>query len=433
MREICRSMNLTQSLTGSLDIALQLTDDRLRGWVVNQLATMGCNPARIRSYPSPERLRAVLGEFRPDLVFAEFGPTGEGIDLIRKTKRFESSPNRCIGVLFVKDLVESRTAREDRNKVFDLILTPEVPPQDFRTLVLKLLVERTKRAEQKSMRPSSILFNDRSPSIQVAEQSIASAVEKFDLIHSLSYGITERHHAREEILRRFDHLMVEKKWEEAYAVSRQALPVLPEFQRRFDEVLKLAITNKKIEDLDELYRLFTSLDKRSDAMNRAMAAALVVAARYYLRRDQMIEAEDAYRKAIISSGAKPAIVREAVSRMLERGKLDTAKSFYARLPASVQGSDDAVTLEVWLLEADGQDLAAIGRGRMAYRAGVRDPDLSLALARALHRQGKVDFAEDLALEAAQRWPERLADFQPFMREWGTSLLTRPVKPETAAG
>ncbi len=425
------------SFTDRLEAALHVSDEALRVWLVNQLVGMGFSPVRLHFFATAAALRTALNELRPHLLIAEQGgTTGSGAELIRKLKQLDRGQRNPIGVLIAKDLIEARNAHRAGRDV-DLVLMNPTPEEDFRALILRLVLQRDKGAQEKKESrigvPISNSDSGRATSIRVAERSVAEAVEKFDHARSLSYGLTQRHQSRERILAAFESLIAEQRWEEAYAISKRALPVLPELQARLPEVLRLAFANRKIGDLDELYRLYTTIERRSESMNRAMAAALVVSARHYLRLNQPQEAEDAYRKAIISSGSRLWILREAISRMLGCGRIDAAKSFFNRFPSEALKGRDYLVLEAWLLEADGQDETAILKGRTAYRSGIRDADLSLSLARALARRGKTDFAEDLALEARRLWPERADEFAPFVRAWIAEALTLRGTPEKPAG
>lgn len=376
-----------------------------RAQLAGQLIEMGLRPSDIHCCGSYSEAKGMIPKVRPRLLIVEFGTEQQcGVELIRKQRLFDVPGRESTGVVLTDSLAETSWAKE-RGENVDLILTRPIPPSDFKTLLLKMVLGKLKAGKMTARV---------SPLVQVAQKSVTEAVRKFDLARTLSYGIEEDARTRLRILGLFDKLRVSGRETEAYELARKGLAHMREFAERLDQIIRLAVKTGQFAHIAEYYDLFTQTPLRSEPLTRAMYAALLVGGKHFIARGEYARGSDYFRKAAVSSGGETRVLREAILRLAEVGLTAEALGLLGRFPVAGRNSPEYLALEYAIQERMLDPIVVIGQGWSLVKRGARDPLIYEILIRSLAGRGKLDPAENLALDAERLWPEHRGRFRLAM-------------------
>jgi len=201
---------------------------------------------------------------------------------------------------------------------------------------------------------------------------------------------------------------------EAYELARKGLAHMREFAERLDQIIRLAVKTGQFAHIAEYYELFTQTPLRSEALTRSMYAALLVGGKHFIARGEYVRGSDYFRKAAVSSGGETRVLREAILRLAEVGLTAEALGLLGRFPVAGRNSPEYLALEYAIQERMLDPIVVIGQGWSLVKRGARDPLIYEVLIRSLAGRGKLDPAENLALDAERLWPEHRGRFRLAM-------------------
>ncbi len=214
----------------------------------------------------------------------------------------------------------------------------------------------------------------------------------------------------------FELLTKQGKSDEAYEVVKRIAQYFPANPKRLTSVLRLAIVTKNYEDIENYYRLFTLIERRTAELVSYMCAALIVTGRYYLTRKTQSRAISVLESAAVSCAGTTKFLRFIIEVLAEYRLLKEAREILKRFPASTHASQDFVA-SAFLVESDSPNRSqVVQQGREALRLGVRFPSTHFALAQALIGAGLVEPARDLIGEALQAWPDQTERFHGLLHD-----------------
>lgn len=206
----------------------------------------------------------------------------------------------------------------------------------------------------------------------------------------------------------YEALAAQNKPQEAYTVLRRIVRGFPLNPRRFAPLIKLAIQNRRYDDIEEYYDSFLQIEFRNDDIVKHACAGLIVAGKHFLREKQRDHALRLFQKAGISAAGRSAFLKEIVLALATDG-LGNELSFYlSRFPQEEQKTTEFQALDFLAVSMVEPLHVTIGRGRTLLKEGHMHPTIYRILIQASLRAGFKDGAEMLALQASQHWPERRA-------------------------
>lgn len=213
----------------------------------------------------------------------------------------------------------------------------------------------------------------------------------------------------------YELLIKEKAHGEAYEVVKKISQYFPANPKRLGEVLRLAITNGKYEDVEKYYAVFCNIDERDETLIKYICAALVVCGKYYLSTKFKSRALELFQKAAATGTGRVKILREVVQTLVDFNLYKDAKDFLSKFPPESQTSPDYLVMHFQVLNGEGNRSLTIELGRQLIAKGIADERLyAIMIKRSLEaRLGPA--AESLMHEAIQKFPNRKDEFENIFK------------------
>jgi tetratricopeptide (TPR) repeat protein len=202
-----------------------------------------------------------------------------------------------------------------------------------------------------------------------------------------------------------ESLMSEGKKTDAYLVLRRLIKTQPIHPQRLSSVLRLAIETGNFNDIESYYEHFLNADTKSDELIRHMYAAQVMSAKAFLREGSLDRSMELFKKAVLTSGRRASVLREAALALARQGHYREADFFISAFPEQERQTTEFRTLDYFVMSKSQPLHLVLQRGRELLRDGIQDPLIYELLIEACKRAGHHDEAESLALDAQRLWPD----------------------------
>lgn len=202
-----------------------------------------------------------------------------------------------------------------------------------------------------------------------------------------------------------------KRFDKAYAASAAFSEFYPVNPKRIPELVRLCILNEKYADILALHEALSQVDQPDDALTRHIAAGLVTAGKWFIKRGEKESALLAFKKAELSSRAKPAVLKEVVAALYGAGFESEAKEILKRVPPEVASAPAVVLAVLDSLHARGPSADTFRYAQDLVAQGVRAPRLYVVLiaqAKGLNRPAHV--LQDYAWRAGAEFPDHREHF-----------------------
>jgi CheY-like chemotaxis protein len=204
----------------------------------------------------------------------------------------------------------------------------------------------------------------------------------------------------------YDTFVAQKNFKSAYAVLCQIIRNFPLSPDRFSSLMRLAVVTQSFEDIEKHYESFLLLERKPEELVKHTCAAMIVAAKHFLRQKQRERAFALFQRAAVSSGWRPSFLKEIILTLAESGEGIELDKYLMRYPAEAKGTTEFQALDYLGLSLLKPLHAVLEHGRNLIKHGHRDPLIYRILIQATAKAGFADTAEALAIEAARLWPEK---------------------------
>jgi CheY-like chemotaxis protein len=209
----------------------------------------------------------------------------------------------------------------------------------------------------------------------------------------------------------FDSLMERKCHADAYEVIKKISTCFPANPKRLTTIIRLALINRKVEDMEAYHQIFMDLEVRSPEMINYISAGLIVSGRYYLKHGDAPRALELFKKAAVSSVNAGKFLREIVVSLAEEGLIAEAGTFLKRFTSAGRGESDFLVADFSLAFHEMPPADTVQRGRAMLKQGVSDPGVHELLIRAAVRAESAAQVEEFLGDAKKKWPDQAARFE----------------------
>jgi CheY-like chemotaxis protein len=222
----------------------------------------------------------------------------------------------------------------------------------------------------------------------------------------------------------FDLLMQERDFAQAYDVVRRMARFFPANPRRLVDVLKLAVINRKFDDIEEYYNMFVAIDDRDDILIRHVVTSLIICGKHYLENDAKARALELFQKASATGTGRVNFLKEIVQILLDHKLPAEAQGFLKKFPPEAMTTDAFKILQFQIMDhTDATKIAVISRGRELIEAKIHDKAIyAIVLKRGVEIDMKV-MVEHLYYQAIRQFPECKEEFK---------AIVLPLVPEVAS-
>lgn len=143
----------------------------------------------------------------------------------------------------------------------------------------------------------------------------------------------------------FELLMKQEQYQEAYDIVQRIANYFPANPKRLGTVLRLAILTKNYTDIERYYQTFVNLDQRNSELIRYICAGLIICGKFYLQQKQHSRAVELFRKASVSSGREPKLMKEVIASLFCYQQYDQAVNFMREFPPESKDSEEYKVVE----------------------------------------------------------------------------------------
>ncbi|MEK6579344.1 MAG: tetratricopeptide repeat protein, partial [Bdellovibrionota bacterium] len=224
----------------------------------------------------------------------------------------------------------------------------------------------------------------------------------------------------------YDVLIAKHRHEEAYQVVKRIAKYFPANPERVSAIFRLAVLTQNFEDIENYYKIFTSIDDRSEDMIRHVSSALVVAGKYFLRKSDIETATRHFQYAVTTAPRRPTVLREIIMSLIERGLVDDARAFFKKTPQDSRYQTNSLAMEYVIRNQLDSTSQIIDSGRDLIAKGFHDPAIYNILIRRSIEAGLIPSAEDLIYKASQLWPQQSETFAELMEVPNDSQTETPT-------
>lgn len=324
------------------------------------LVDLGAKMTSISMTNSYDEGIKVINQENPRLVISDyFLKGGSGFDLFRHHRENIQNPPKNVFVLITANLSQASVARAAEEDVDSFILKP---------YTLKILEKNLINAVVTKLHPSEymqkieqgrdLLFAGEAekaralfveaaeltprPSLAYYYQGQVDAFKKNnkEAISKFKDGLSFNHiHYRCQV-GLFDLLMKDKRHEDAYEVVKNIAKYFPANPERLSTVIRLAVTTKNYEDIDNYYDIFKDIEERTPELTKYVGAGLFVCGKFFLYQENLTRAINVFRKIVVSCPNETQFVRPIIETLYEFNLGNEIGFFLSRYSPDEKEGDD---------------------------------------------------------------------------------------------
>ena len=402
----------------------------IRAIVINIFKQFGSRPGDIHQVADYDSAVALIQKTKPQILVCDYligQHSGLGLLMLRNRELQDASGT--LSVIITANSQESSIVAAAEGDVDCYILKPftanSVTGQICRAILEKArpgpyrkaidlgrvlaAKQEFRKAEQVfrgalELHPKPVLAHYNLGRIHAIQREYEKACDAY----RKGLGLWPRHYRC--LIGLFDVQLNSGKKAEAFDTGREILACYPVSPHRLEQMLGLAMDCRKFEDLEHLYDHYLELDHRGESLTRRMIEGLELAGRAALEERQPERAATFFRKAMVSSGRSVLVLRDIITALIEKGFPAQSAEFFKEYPQSEKNSPEFRALDYLLLDHTGTAAQVFEQGMRLVKDGVHDPLVYRILIRRALELGKQDVAEQVAADAARRYPGRKAEF-----------------------
>ncbi len=170
----------------------------------------------------------------------------------------------------------------------------------------------------------------------------------------------------------FEAFVQKKEFSKAYDIGAVISKNHPLPPSRIPEFVKVAVLNQQFEDVKALYDVVAIMSPVDDVLVTYISAALVVCAKFYLRKKENDKAIEILKKAQSLARNKTQIQVEIISSLIHVGLYAEAEKMMASIPDELKSSSEMMALEIERWVGMGKVGEALAAGLKMLDQGVKN-------------------------------------------------------------
>lgn len=414
------------------------TSSSSRSGLFNVFRDLGVKPSQIILVNSYNQAQQIIESDNPPIVLAEY-ELGKrcGLELfqVQREKRPDATKTSLF-LIVTGNTSQTAVARSAEEEIDAYILKPYTP-ETVRKIIIKTAVEKIKPSSyRQAIDEAKKLIKDQK--LDEAEGHLKRAVELDSSPALAHYYLGQIKYFRKVLAEAqgsyesglklnkihykcmiglYELLMDQKQHHHAYDVVKRISQYFPANPKRLAEVLKLAITTGKYEDIEKYYQVFINIDERDELLIKYVCAALLVCGKYYLTIDMgQKRALELFTKASATGARKPTILKEIINALVDRNLGKDAATFLTKYAPEHYSTDDYILMKLLVSNATGANAGLIiEEGRALIKKGVKDYRLHAAVLERLYQTKLTAALSDVKDEAYKLFPQKKDFFDALIK------------------
>jgi len=343
--------------------------------LMKMMIDLGATTSKVQTYGKYDEALAILEQIKPEVVITDYllSPHS-GFDLLQKYRSILKGVDtqKFLTIMVTSSTSQSTVAQAAEEDIDGFILKPYTIETFKNTLISNVTPKLFPNDYQKKIQEGKELYFQMKAdeSIKVLEEAkklhstptlalfyiaqcetLKKALEEARANYQSGLNLNKIHYKC--LIGLFELLMNQKEFEAAYEVVKKISKYFPANPDRMGTVLRLAIQNKKYDDIEGYYQVFTQLDSRNDSLLRSICAGLIVTAKFYFSTQSNTRAVELIQKAAITCAGHPGFLLECIEVLCINHKVEEALEALKRFHISEQKSKHYRTAELWTKYANG--------------------------------------------------------------------------------
>lgn len=208
-------------------------------------------------------------------------------------------------------------------------------------------------------------------------------------------------------------------WTEAYETHRKLIEKFPLGPERIPELIKLAVLNKRYDDIFFFYDFFHKLEVQDKIIKRHISAGLAICGKFLLETGKKKKGIEAIRLSAEYSEGSLEILKSIIPALLKAGVFSNARELLMKYHDELGEINDYKILELEILsQSANKQKEALAFGYRLLRSGVIETEVYttvLSLSYKLKRNPK--FIADLLNDAIHKLPESKQIFEDLQKKF----------------
>ncbi|OFZ82424.1 MAG: hypothetical protein A2583_03725 [Bdellovibrionales bacterium RIFOXYD1_FULL_53_11] len=206
-------------------------------------------------------------------------------------------------------------------------------------------------------------------------------------------------------------LVNQREFAQAYEVAKSLIRHYPANPDHLEMVLRLAILNKRFEDIENCYNLLMEYEDSREQFQKQLASGLMTAARHYFSNNLSERAGVLLQKAVSLDFCNTYFLLKAIELLYEYSQVDAAREILGCFPTGTEGSLHHEAARFLIDDLAQNPEKTLARGKLLIDAGHHWPLCYHVLIRRYQQLGKQKEASWLAAKALQKFPDDSGMFE----------------------
>ena len=383
---------------------------------LKELGLLGANISFARSLPVAVEM---MGKQRPDIVFAEYnlGNTS-GLELLQNQRANCRDLDETIFILVTSNSSQAAVARAAEQDVDAFVIKPFNLANLKKTIVHTAMLKLNPPAYMAEIRAGerSLSGGD----LQNAEFHFQDALKLDEKPALACYYLgrlemeKKRLHVASQYFKdglqfnrihfkcmegRYEVAMLQEEFQEAYDLVNRISHYFPVNSKRLSDMLRLAIRNRRFQDVERYFALFCQLSDRNQRLVDHISAALIVCGRYYLRTKNKIRGMELLEKAAVTGLQKQKFFYEIIQTLVDYRMATEARVFFDKYSSGLNVTPEYMLFDFQVDSLIDDPYTIQMKTRDLVKQGILPARTYQCAIRRLREEGFDDQARELAVEA----------------------------------
>lgn len=218
------------------------------------------------------------------------------------------------------------------------------------------------------------------------------------------------------LIREFEVLMDQKKYDEAYPLVSLLKENYPISSNRLGQIFVAAVYSKHFDDIASLYELFLAVDNRTPQLIELTALALFTAGRYMTKKKDLEKATQFFELGISVKARELVFIEKVINELLKENAVEAADYFLTLALPSDVGSRTFNGLKFKVERHNLPPEKVIERGRKLVSENQATPEIYLLVIESLVTSNKMLVAEGVVAKALMEYPEMRTELYQILEK-----------------
>ncbi|MFW5887682.1 MAG: tetratricopeptide repeat protein [Bacteriovoracia bacterium] len=248
------------------------------------------------------------------------------------------------------------------------------------------------------------------------EGQIYRNLEKIDkAVSSFEEGLTfDKHHFL--TLNSLLEIYLERKnYPKAYKICNTIFKKYPINPEKIPDISRCMIATGNCDQLVSYFKTYKQKDYLSPTLSRAIAAALAIAGKYYLKFNRRKDAIKVLKEAGQMAKGNIPILKSIISSLIMAKLPEEADRLLMTIESEYRTNPEVIVMELEVFDHFGNAAQILKRATDSLNNGIKDPVVYDIIIKRSLELGKIDYAKEQCFKAKQEFPELQAHFNSYLK------------------